>query len=141
MSRRHSIQRQLISDTLKRMDHPTAQDLLEEIRKEYPYLSMGTVYRNLNLLSTEGIVRKLSCQDSADRFEICLNPHYHIQCTSCGRYFDIDATYLRGDINKKIEEITGFLVKDSNVFFTGVCPLCQEGYLPLPARQSASYTQ
>jgi Fe2+ or Zn2+ uptake regulation protein len=126
MSKRYSIQRQIIVETLKKMDHPTAQDMVEEIRKEYPHLSVGTVYRNLNFLSAEGIVSRLLLHDSADRFETRSDPHHHIQCTLCEKYFDVDKAYFGREIDEKIEEATGFRVEERTVFFRGVCPSCQK---------------
>lgn len=125
MGKRHSIQRLMITEVMKRMDHPTAQDMAEEIRKEYPYLSLGTVYRNLNLLVEEGVVRRLSAQDSADRFETRQNPHCHIRCNTCGRYFDIEEADLCEGMDKKIEAVTGFLVESHTICFYGTCPSCR----------------
>lgn len=126
MNRRHSIQKRLILDAAKRLDHPTAKDVLQEVGGEHPHISMGTVYRNLNLLSEEGILRKHAFPGSPDRFDTRTHPHYHIECAHCGRIFDIDAEYL-AEIDKRAAQSTGFLVNSHSIFFKGVCPSCQKG--------------
>ena len=67
---KYSRQRESIKTCLmNRHDHPTADTLYMSIREEYPNISLGTVYRNLNLLVELGEVRKLSCGEGADRFD------------------------------------------------------------------------
>ena len=123
--RRNSFQRQLVLDALKSLDHPTAQDVYTEIRRTYPRMSLGTVYRNLHQMAQEGILRRLNFPDSPDRFDIHLEPHQHIHCKRCGRYHNIDETSL-GDIDRSVEQATGFEVESHRMLFDGICPACRE---------------
>ncbi|OQB14967.1 MAG: Peroxide-responsive repressor PerR [Firmicutes bacterium ADurb.Bin193] len=125
MNRRHSIQKQMIKNALSRLDHPTALDILEEIRRSYPRISLGTVYRNLKLLSDDGALKKISFNDSPDRFDIGLHPHHHIQCIRCGLVLDINDDYP-GELAKRIEKDTNFVVSDYNIAFKGICPDCNK---------------
>ena len=123
--RRNSFQRQLVMDALKVLDHPTAQDVYAEIRKAYPRVSLGTVYRNLHQMSEDGVLRRLNFPDSPDRFDIHLEPHQHIHCMRCGSYFNIDEASL-GDIDRSVEKATGFAVEGHRILFNGICPVCRD---------------
>ena len=63
--------------------------LYTSIREQFPNISLGTVYRNLNLLVELGEIRKLSCGDGTDHFDYDTSPHYHYVCRQCGRVMDI----------------------------------------------------
>lgn len=125
MMKRNSFQRQLVLDALKTLDHPTAQDVYNEIIRIYPRTSLGTVYRNLHQMAEEGTLRRLHIPDSPDRFDIHLQPHQHIRCMQCGRYCNIEESSL-GDIDRSVEQTTGFAVQDHRILFNGVCPACRE---------------
>ena len=67
---KYSRQREAIKASLmNRCDHPTADALYASIREEFPNISLGTVYRNLNLLVETGEIRKLSCGSGADHYD------------------------------------------------------------------------
>ena len=75
---KYSRQRESIKACLMgRKDHPTADALYTSIREQFPNISLGTVYRNLNLLVELGEIRKLSCGDGTDHFDYDTSPHYH----------------------------------------------------------------
>lgn len=65
--------------------HPTADWLYETLKKEMSGLSLGTVYRNLNILVDQGLIHRMTNGAIEDRFEARLSPHYHITCGKCGR--------------------------------------------------------
>ncbi len=122
MNRRNSFQRRMILDVLKREDHPTAQEVFHYIHEDYPRISLGTVYRNLNLMTDEGTLRRLSFPDSPDRYDIHTQPHQHFVCRLCGRYFNIDAGNL-GNIDD-VRRATGFAVEECCILFKGICQDC-----------------
>lgn len=77
---KYSRQRESIKACLmSRKDHPTADALYTSIREQFPNISLGTVYRNLNLLVELGEIRKLSCGDGT---VISIMIHPHITTTS-----------------------------------------------------------
>ena len=82
---RESIKKFLIS----RYDHPTAETVYMNIKEEFPNISLGTVYRNLSLLSETGQILKLNMPDSADRFDGRITPHDHFVCERCHCVEDI----------------------------------------------------
>ena len=87
---KYSRQRESIKACLmNRKDHPTADALYTSIREEFPNISLGTVYRNLNLLVELGEIQKFSCVDGTDHFDYITSPHYHFVCRHCGKIIDI----------------------------------------------------
>lgn len=73
-----SRQRQAIMDYLmSTTEHPTADTIYANVKEQYPNISLGTVYRNLNLLADEGQILRLSCGDGSDHFDGTIEPHYH----------------------------------------------------------------
>ena len=77
---KYSRQRESIKNYLcGREDHPTADMIYTSIRREYPRISLGTVYRNLSLLTESGEIQKITT-DGADRFDAKVAPHSHFVC-------------------------------------------------------------
>ena len=71
-------------------DHPTAETVYLRAKKELPNISLGTVYRNLSLLTQLGEIKKLTTSIGPDRFDGNIAPHYHVLCTKCGRIQDLE---------------------------------------------------
>ena len=90
-SLKYSRQRESIKEFLMtRTDHPTADTVYHQLRKIYPNISLGTVYRNLALLADIGEIQKICTGDGADRFDGQVRPHYHVICTRCHQVMDLD---------------------------------------------------
>ena len=70
-------------------EHPTADMVYMNLRESFPNISLGTVYRNLSLLSETGQILKLNMRDSADRFDGRITPHDHFVCERCHCVEDI----------------------------------------------------
>lgn len=125
MVMKYSRQREAIKDFLMtRKDHPTADVVYMNVRQEFPNISLGTVYRNLTLLSDLGDILKLNMGDGADHFDANTTPHYHFICTECGSVIDLDM--------KSIEQINDIAGADFNgkidghiTYFYGKCGNCQ----------------
>ena len=88
---KYSRQRAAIKEYLSHTyGHPTADTVYLHIRKEFPNISLGTVYRNLNLLADMGEAIKISTPEGGDRFDGRTAPHYHVVCSRCSRIFDLE---------------------------------------------------
>ncbi len=121
---KYSRQRESIKACLMaRHDHPTADALYTTIREEYPNISLGTVYRNLNLLVELGEIRKLTCGDGADHFDADTSPHYHFICKECGQVNDLLLDPM-DHINRLAQENTSGLVDGHTIYFYGTCKNC-----------------
>lgn len=126
MNGRFSLQKQIIWDALQHLGHPTAQEVLEEVQKQCPRISRGTVYRNLNRLVEEGALARIFFPGSPDRFDTDTSPHNHVRCSHCGRIFNL-ASDRMGEIDRKIEQETGFTIETHSISFEGICPRCRQG--------------
>lgn len=121
---KYSRQRESIKTCLMaRKDHPTADAVYMSIREEYPNISLGTVYRNLNLLVELGEVVKLTCGDGADHFDADTSPHYHFVCRDCGQVIDLPMQ-TREDLNQIAEKHFDGQVNSHTIFFYGTCKDC-----------------
>ena len=121
---RQSKHRERILELLRSTDtHPTADWLYEQLKKEYPQLSLGTVYRNLIILLELGLAKKIHFGSTYDRFEANTEPHYHLICESCGKISDFNIP-INNDLNFQANQLTGFTVHHHKLEFFGVCEDC-----------------
>lgn len=125
----HSItsQRVMIFRALaRRRDHPTAEDLYQELQQQQsPDLSLATVYKNLHLFEEMGLVRAVASPDGRARFDVPLIPHHHLFCTRCGLMVDVDEG-VAVEIAPNLEKKTGFRITAMELVLEGVCQGCQE---------------
>jgi len=123
---RNSPQREVILEELRKLkSHPTATTLYRLVSKRLPSISLGTVYRNLNLLSKKGIIQKLEVGGSRARYDGDTDKHYHICCSSCGRIDDIQ-NISEEILNIDLFEIEGYVVEGYHMNFYGICSDCRE---------------
>ena len=88
---KYSRQRECIKQFLaSRHDHPTAETVYLNVKQDFPNISLGTVYRNLSLLTELGEIQKISTGIGPDRFDGNPAPHYHFFCRKCGCVIDLD---------------------------------------------------
>ena len=121
---KYSRQRESIKNCLMaRRDHPTADLIYLSIREEYPNISLGTVYRNLNLLVELGEIRKLSCGFGPDRFDADRKPHYHFVCRNCGSISDLPLPPF-AKLNEEAQRFCHGFIDSHLTYFYGVCEDC-----------------
>jgi len=106
--------------------HPTAETVYQEVRKTYPKISLGTVYRNLNLLADSGEALRLNCGDGYERFDGNPKPHFHFYCRKCGQVMDLDIAEL-STMNELAAQLFDGSIEGSLTYFYGVCPDCKQG--------------
>jgi Fur family ferric uptake transcriptional regulator/Fur family peroxide stress response transcriptional regulator len=124
MNKRKTIQRSLVHETVQELRcHATADEIFDTIVKKHPNVSRGTVYRNLNLLSVMGEIRKMEMPSGADRFDHQCHEHYHARCVKCGRVFDVEMDFI-ADMEKNIKNIHGFKFIGHDLIFKGICHEC-----------------
>ncbi len=121
---RNTIQRKLVMNVVQNSLHPTAEYVYKTIKTDYPDISLGTVYRNLSLLSNRGDILKIPLPGSADRFDRDISLHYHAVCSECGAIDDVHGLDL-GDIDMDASQNTGYTISGHTLIFTGICPECQ----------------
>lgn len=123
---RQSKQRERILELLRQTDmHPSADWLYEQLKKEFPKLSLGTIYRNMNILIEQGMVQKIHFGSTFDRFEANPNPHYHLICEKCGKIEDFIMPIYE-EINQKAGAQTEFHINHHRIEFYGICSDCRK---------------
>ena len=117
-------QRTVILEELRRMhDHPTADELYAAVREKLPNVSLGTIYRNLDVLARSGRVHRLETGAGQARFDAELAPHHHVRCVDCGRVDDVPVT-PETTFAPPEQSDAGFQIHGYRVEFEGRCPEC-----------------
>ncbi|MCK4547189.1 MAG: transcriptional repressor [Candidatus Eisenbacteria sp.] len=123
--RRMTLQRKIILEEIEKVNaHPAADEVYELVRGRLPKISLGTVYRNLEILSESGLIRKLDLGDGQWRFDGNLKDHYHVQCIRCGRIGDVFCKPCE-DLEESVQEKTEFEILSHRLDFVGLCPECK----------------
>lgn len=124
MNLKHSKQRDSIKEFLEgRKDHPTADTVYMNVRKSFPNISLGTVYRNLTLLADIGEIARIRVGDGVDHFDADTSPHYHFICNECNSVIDLDME----DTNSLTElagKNFGGSIEGHVTYFYGRCENC-----------------
>ena len=110
------------------MEHPTAQETYAYITsttglRAEDRISLGTIYRNLQVLEEEGRIAAVPAGQDAMRYDARLDVHYHILCEKCGRVFDVPMRYIK-EIDMEAEKHSGCRIESHDILFRGVCKNC-----------------
>jgi len=118
-------QRRLLFETLStRRDHPTADQLYEDLRDRVPGLSRTTVYRGLETLVRLGVAARASHPGSAARFDPVTRPHHHFLCQACGTLADFDPAGITLPALPASEARAPYSILDYTIYFRGLCAAC-----------------
>lgn len=118
--------RQVILEELRKVKtHPTADEVYEMVRRRLPRISLGTVYRNLEILSDTGMIQKLEIGGTQKRFDAEPQNHYHVRCVRCGRVEDTHVDLLT-DLDDAIRKEIDYEIIGHRLEFQGVCPQCRK---------------
>ena len=122
----YSRQRESIKEYLmSTKEHPTADIIYQNVKKEYPKISLGTVYRNLTLLVEVGEVKKISTGDGTEHYDADTSAHSHYYCRCCHRLLDLEITPSVDQVLSASSAGLG-TVESANLLFTGVCNNCMK---------------
>lgn len=121
---KYSRQREVIKELLcNSCEHPTADIIYMNARQEFPNISLGTVYRNLNLLADLGDAIKITTPNGAVHFDGRTEPHYHFHCNKCGKVIDLDLEELTC-INDAAGKNFDGVIENHSMMFYGTCKDC-----------------
>jgi len=124
--RRLTKQRLAVLDVLRSTtSHPDAYWIYEQVRQDIPNVSLGTIYRSLNVLCDLDLIRELTFGGQYSRYDGNASNHGHVTCLRCGRIVDVTATQRDGYLSRSAEDESGFLIKNVRLEFEGICPECQ----------------
>lgn len=105
--------------------HPTADWIYQQLKPDYPDLSLGTVYRNLNQLCDERLVWRVGVVDGQERFDACTDPHAHFVCDGCGVVLDLPDNAPAQSYLRNLSRQYGFTVKHHEFKLRGLCKNCK----------------
>ena len=121
---KYSLQREKILEyVLNSCEHPTAEMVYNDIKKEIPNISLGTVYRNLNTLSEWGKIKKIPIPNHKDRFDKTISNHCHIHCIKCHKTEDVSINN-NFKLYEDIEQLTNYKLISYDIVFEGICNDC-----------------
>ncbi len=117
-------QRKIILEELKKLkSHPTADELYSLVRKRMPRISLGTVYRNLDVMNRKGLIDRIICGNGPHRYDGNNRRHYHVKCRCCGRIADLeisDFPFLK--MLEKVDLPAG--IRCVRIEFEDICTNC-----------------
>ena len=105
--------------------HLTADDVFEIVRQKIPNISLGTVYRNLEILYKAGKIKKLSMGGGQKQYDGGMHRHYHVRCIKCDKVVDVSAEAFQNLDEAARLGVDGFEILDHELEFTGICDDCR----------------
>jgi len=119
----------ILEEVQKANNHLTADEIYDRVRQILPRISMGTVYRNLDILASNGLIKKLEPLYSQMRFDGNTMDHYHVICARCGKIWDaaiepVDNTME--NLENALGNLTRYGIFGHKLEFLGLCPACLE---------------
>ena len=129
-------QRQLILEEVRKTrSHLSADEIYARVRERLPRVSLGTVYRNLDILNSCGFIRRLEPGHPQMRFDGNTKEHYHVICTQCGRVRDacIEPTdNTLENLENALGKLTRYGIFGHKLEFMGLCPKCKSESKDIP---------
>lgn len=102
--------------------HIGVEEIYENIKKQYPSISLATVYKNITILNEANILREIKAPNQKQKYELACDRHIHVSCEKCGKLQDV---YLDvGQISQECMGKTGYTLFDVSAVFIGLCPEC-----------------
>lgn len=123
-SRRNTVQRTLIQSVAETLYHPSADEVYSAVKEKERGVGRATVFRNLNLLSDEGIFLKVCFQGEPTRYDTNPAPHDHFVCRVCGKIVDLPPTGKGENVNNQADFPSGITVESKSVTYYGLCDKC-----------------
>jgi Fe2+ or Zn2+ uptake regulation protein len=106
--------------------HLSPSVIYEKARKELPGITETTVYRTLEFLAQNGLVRSAHMGNGHLVYEIAGHEHHHLKCRACGSEMEVEHSLLE-TLYRQLESASGYQLTDSHLTFFGLCPNCQKG--------------
>lgn len=119
-----SQRRAIIEKLCGRKDHPTAEQLYNELKKDYPTISFATIYSTVQLLAELGYLQILTIDDKKSHFDPTPDMHAHFLCQGCGKLEDIE---IIPEEAEKLKSLCAHKARIIEVFIYGLCPECDKG--------------
>jgi Fur family peroxide stress response transcriptional regulator len=115
-------QRLIVLKTLYELgSHPSAEQVIEHIRRDNPHIITGTVYNILEVFAGKGIIKRVKTEDGILRYDALKKKHLHIYCTDTGKiedYYDTELSLMLDDYFRR-KKIDGFEIEELNLHIIG----------------------
>lgn len=122
--RQTDARRVILEEMMTLTSHPTADEVYEIVRKRIPKVSLGTIYRNLEMLSEKGLIQKLEIGGTQRRFDGNTGNHYHLRCIECGRIIDFTTSPLK-EIEQILSKLDDYEILGHRLELIGICSVCK----------------
>jgi len=119
----------ILEEVMADHGHRSADEIYERVRRKLPRVSMGTVYRNLDILASCGFIKKLEPHYSQMRFDANTSEHYHVVCMRCGKIDDASIEPADGTLESlehALGNLTRYGIFGHKLEFMGLCPDCMQ---------------
>ena len=124
--RKNSRKRQAILEALcATKEHPTAEMLYQQLKADYPELSLGTVYRNLGVLAEEGLAVSVCRVAGQERYDADTAPHAHFVCRRCRKVMDMELPRAVRDSCRELDSEYGLAAEECSLTIRGLCSSCR----------------
>ena len=121
--RKHSRKRDAILNCIRSTkSHPTAEWVYQQLKPDFPDLSLGTVYRNIGMFKEEGVIQSIGVVKGLERFDHNTQPHTHFVCSCCGQVLDLEQVTLPASVLR--DAAAGGQIVSYQLQFTGLCSQC-----------------
>ena len=110
-------------------EHPSAEVVYQQVRKRFPMISLGTIYKTLERFLEVGLIQKVSPLTDVTRYDAIVSPHIHMVCLKCKSLQDVDEPLP--EIRLSPQERNGFKILSQQVLFQGYCAHCLKRDNPL----------
>jgi len=106
--------------------HPTAQDIYQFLKPEYPSLSLATVYNTLEALVSLGAIYVLGdAGDDTIHYDANTSPHINLMCIHCHRFTDLPSATV-AKLDQEANTYSGYQILGKRIIYYGICPECQQ---------------
>ncbi|UCF97916.1 MAG: transcriptional repressor [Spirochaetaceae bacterium] len=105
-------------------NHPAADEVYLRVKERLPRISLGTVYRNLELMASQGLIRRLETSSGHKRFDPIADDHCHFRCTACGKIEDIPFAVEIPELNASHPWVRVRKIQGARPEYFGLCPEC-----------------
>ena len=121
---KYTNQRVAILDFLKdNLNHPTVEEIFEEVKQNLPRITKATVYKNLKILAENNIIKEVNVR-GVSRFEAKTELQHHIICKTCGKIVDFKSKDLFDYALNMVENERDFIIESAETIFFGNCKEC-----------------
>jgi len=115
----------ILANLENRRDHPTAEQIYQDVRRQMPSISFNTVYKTLEVLCQKGLIIKVNPLHEVARYDSDIGYHAHLICRNC--HFIVDLHEYEVPVPALSEEAkAGFRLEQHSLIFWGLCPRCQK---------------